>query len=108
MYLPDIFKKFKDQYPEIVDASSRLGELCASAGPLDDRTKHLVQLGIAVGAQSKGGVRSHARQAMEAGATEAEVLHAVLSATSTVGFPFMIAAYEWVQKVLDRAGAQSG
>jgi alkylhydroperoxidase/carboxymuconolactone decarboxylase family protein YurZ len=101
MYLPDIFKTFKEQYPEIIDASSRLGELCAAAGPLDDKTKHLIQLGISVGAQSKGGVRSHARQALESGAATEEVLHAVLSSTSTVGFPIMIAAYGWVQQVVD-------
>ena len=106
MYLPDIFKTFKEQYPEIVEASSRLGELCSTAGPLDEKTKHLVQLGIAVGAQSKGGVRSHARQALAAGASTDEIRHVVLNATSTVGFPLMIASFGWVQQVLNDDNAR--
>lgn len=101
MYLPDIFKKFKENYPEIVDAHQKVGELCSGAGPLDLKTQHLIQLGIAVGIASKGGVRSHVRRALEEGATEAEVRQAVLISSTIVGFPTMIASYQWTEEVLD-------
>lgn len=100
MPLPEIFTQFVEDYPAISEAHKNLGTLCAEAGPLDEKTKQLVQLGIAVGAQSKGGVRSHARQAKDAGASEKEIQHAVIVSTSSVGFPAMIAAYSWVQSIL--------
>ena len=100
MYLPDIFKNFIEQHPEIAEAHRKVGDLCAQAGPLDQKTQHLVQLGISVGLGSRGGVRSHARRALEAGATKAEVVQSMLLSTTIVGFPAMIAAYGWLQEVL--------
>ena len=101
MYLPNVFKRFMEKHPEIADATKKVGELCSDAGPLDLKTKHLAQLGISVGASSKGGVRSHARRALEAGATEEEVVQTVLLATSIIGFPTMIASYAWLEEVLE-------
>ncbi|MEI7448887.1 MAG: carboxymuconolactone decarboxylase family protein [Desulfomonile sp.] len=100
MYLPDILKSFIEKHGEIADAYRESGKLCSDAGPLDTKTQHLLQLGISVGSGSKGGVRSHARRAMEAGATEGEVIHTVLLATPIIGFPAMIAAYGWISEVL--------
>jgi 4-carboxymuconolactone decarboxylase len=100
MPMPDIFKQFVEDYPELLKVHKQLGALCAEAGPLDEKTKQLVQLGIAVGAQSKGGVRSHARQAKDVGASDKEIFHAVIVSTSSVGFPAMIAAYGWVRSML--------
>jgi 4-carboxymuconolactone decarboxylase len=101
LYLPDVFKRFMEKHPEIADATKKVGELCSDAGPLDLKNKHLIQLGISVGAESKGGVRSHARRSLEAGATEEEVVQAVLLATSIIGFPTMIASYAWLEEVLE-------
>ncbi|MEJ2715833.1 MAG: carboxymuconolactone decarboxylase family protein [Deltaproteobacteria bacterium] len=100
MYLPDIFKKFKDDYPEILDAYHKVGELCAGAGPMNLKTQHLVQLGIAIGVASKGGVRSHVRRALDEGASEEEIRQTVLISATMVGFPAMIAAYQWTEEVL--------
>ena len=100
MYLPEIFKAFTEEHSEIVNAYRRVGELCSQAGPIDEKTRHLIQLGIAVGTGSKGGVRSHARRALEAGASEKEIVQAVLLSMTMVGFPAMMAAYEWVQDAL--------
>jgi 4-carboxymuconolactone decarboxylase len=101
MYMPEIFKSFTETYPELAEAIEQVGKLSSQAGPLDEKTKHLVQMGIGLGVGSKGGVRSHARQALEAGASREEILHALLSGTSTVGFPAMIAAYGWARAALD-------
>jgi 4-carboxymuconolactone decarboxylase len=100
MYLPEIFKQFLEEHKDIADAYRKVGELCDQAGPLDPKTQHLIQLGISIGTESKGGVRSHARRALSAGATEQEVLQTVLMSMSIVGFPAMIAAYGWVKEVL--------
>ncbi len=100
MYLPEIFKNFLERYPEIADAHLKVGELCAKTGPIDLKRQHLIQLGVSIGLGSKGGVRSHARRALEEGATEEEVIQTVLLSTTIVGFPAMIAAYGWVLEVL--------
>jgi 4-carboxymuconolactone decarboxylase len=100
MYLPEIFQMFMENHPEITDAYRKAGELCSQAGPLDTKTQHLVQMGVSIGMNSKGGVRSHCRRALDAGATEDEVIQAVLMSLTIVGFPVMISAYGWVQDVL--------
>lgn len=100
MYLPDIFEKFTDKHKDIADAMQTVGDLSAQAGPLDEKTRHLIQLGISIGAESKGGVRSHARRALAAGASPEDLVQTVLLSTTTVGFPAMIASYGWLEEVL--------
>lgn len=104
MYIPEIFKVFTEQYPAIADSFKNIGDLCSTAGSMDEKTRHLVQLGIAVGAESKGAVRSHARRALELGAKPEEILQAVLMSGTMIGFPGMIAAYGWVKDVLPPNG----
>jgi alkylhydroperoxidase/carboxymuconolactone decarboxylase family protein YurZ len=70
-------------------------------GPLDERARRLVRIGIAIGQQSQGAVKSHVRRGLEEGLTPDEVRHAALLALPTVGFPQMIAAMEWVEAALE-------
>lgn len=100
MYLPDIFKTFIENHSEIADAYRQVGDLCAQAGPIDAKGQHLIQLGISIGAASKGAVRSHARRALDSGASPEEVIQTVLLSMTIVGFPAMIASYGWVQELL--------
>jgi len=104
MYLPKPFQRFKAQYPEIAARYEELGILCQSAGPLDPKTRYLVNLGIAIGAGSPGAVKSHARKCLEHGARREELYHSLLLSLTTVGFPAMIAAMGWVEEVLAAEG----
>jgi alkylhydroperoxidase/carboxymuconolactone decarboxylase family protein YurZ len=70
------------------------------AGSLDERTRRLVKLGIAVGAMAEGAVRSNARKALQAGASEGDILHVAALTVSTCGFPAAVAAYSWIEEVL--------
>jgi len=80
-----------------------------SWGPLDEKARRLIKLGIAIGLSSEGGVKSHARRALEEGMTAEELRHAVLLAFTTAGFPTMIAAMKWVDEVIDKhKKSQSG
>jgi 4-carboxymuconolactone decarboxylase len=101
-YLPEIYKDFIKQYPEINKSYDSLANACHKAGPLDKRARRLVKLGISIGMSSEGGVRSHARRALEEGIAPEEVRHCVLLAFTTCGFPNMIAAYRWVEEVIDK------
>jgi len=99
-YLPAPFRRFVEKYPQLAEAYEELATSCHEAGPLSDPVRRLVKLGIAVGLQSEGAVKSHARRALEAGASVEEVRHAVLLSLTTTGFPGMIAALEWVEEVI--------
>ncbi len=100
MYLPKIYEKFMKAYPDVFQTYEKLGVACRKAGPLDEKTQNLVKLGIAIGANSRGGVMSHTRKALDSGATREEIMQALLLALTTTGFPNMIAAIEWVEEVL--------
>ena len=102
MYLPEIYKNFTEQFPEVFNDYKKLGTSCRDAGPLDEKIQNLVKLGIAIGENSRGGVMSHTRKALETGATAEEITHAVLLATTTTGFPKMMAAMSWANEVLQK------
>ena len=95
MKKPHHFNVLKNRYPGYFDALEQLGETVKQIGPLDERTCHLIQLGAAAATRSEGAVHSHARRAIEAGATRDEIHHALLSLTSTIGFPAVSAALSW-------------
>jgi len=57
------------------------------AGPLDDKTRALIKLGISTGARLEGAVHSHVRKALDAGATPAELKQVALLALPTIGLP---------------------
>jgi alkylhydroperoxidase/carboxymuconolactone decarboxylase family protein YurZ len=97
--LPGWYSEQKKRYPEVLEAYESLGEACRSAGPLDGKMLALAKLAVAVGARLEGAVHSHARRSLEAGATIDECRHVVLLATTTIGFPAMMAALSWVEDV---------
>jgi alkylhydroperoxidase/carboxymuconolactone decarboxylase family protein YurZ len=100
-YLPRVYQRFREEHPDVAEALDRLGAATEKAGPLDARTQHLVELGMAMASQSRGGVRSHARRALDAGATVDELHHVVSLAISTSGFPTAIASYTWINDVVE-------
>jgi alkylhydroperoxidase/carboxymuconolactone decarboxylase family protein YurZ len=99
--VPGFYTRFLAEYPEVGAAYTDLSKACKAAGPLDGRETELVKLGISIGAGMSGATHSHTRKALEAGATPDEIVHAVLMATTTIGFPNMMRGLAWVQDVLE-------
>lgn len=60
---------------------------CHGAGPLDDRVRRLVKVGIATAAQSEGAVHSAVRHAKAAGIHAQEIRHVIVLSITTIGFP---------------------
>ena len=102
--IPGWYSEQKKRHPEVLGAYESLGEACRAAGPLHGKTLALAKLAIAVGARLEGAVHSHTRRSIEAGATIDECRHVVLLATTTIGFPAMMAALSWVEDVAGEAG----
>jgi len=101
-YLPEVYKGFKKHFPEISESYAKLAVSCNDGGPLNEKTREMVKLGIAIGLSSEGAIKSHTRRALAAGAKAEDIRHAVLLALTTAGFPTMIAAMKWIDEVLDK------
>ena len=97
---PKAYQKFIDDHRQVWEAYDRLGAAIHGAGPLDEKARELVKLGISVGAGMEGAVHSHTRKALAAGASPEEIRHVVVLATTTIGFPNMMAALTWVEDIL--------
>lgn len=104
--LPAAYERFQRMYRRVWEAYDRLGAAVHQEGPLDPKTRELVKLGMAIGGRLEGAVHSHARRALEAGASPAEVGHVVSLAVTTVGFPTAVAAFTWVEETLRAGGAR--
>lgn len=102
-YLPEAYQDFKQRFPEIAETYDALAVSCHEWGTLDEKTRRLVKLGIAIGVNSEGAVRSHARRALEEGMSPDELRHAVLMSLTTAGFPTMIAAMKWIEEVIKKS-----
>ena len=94
-----IYHDITKQYPEVMEAWEKLGATVRSAGPLDEKTSHLIQLAAAAASRSEGAVHSHARRARNAGASREEIQHTLLLLISTIGFPQAMAALSWCQDI---------
>jgi alkylhydroperoxidase/carboxymuconolactone decarboxylase family protein YurZ len=102
-YLPEVYKEFNQQFPEVAKAYDVLANGCHEWGPLDGKTRRLIKLGIAIGISSEGAVRSHSRRALQEGISPDELRHAALMALTTAGFPAMIASIKWMEEVIEKS-----
>lgn len=96
------YLNLKERYTGLIGAVESMDSAARKAGPLDDKTIHLIQLGAAAAVRSHGSVHSHTVRALEAGATPDEIRHAVIVLTGTIGFPTMAAALSWVDEQIEK------
>lgn len=93
--LPGPFQQFREEYPAVWQSYENLGVAIAQSGPLEQKYRELIKLGMAAAHQSESGVHSHTHRALEAGATQDEIEHAILLGITTIGFPKTMAALMW-------------
>ncbi len=98
--LPAAYEEFKRAYPAMWEAYDRLGATAHSAGPLDEKARALVKLGMAIGRQMEGATHAHVRLALRSGASPDEIRHVVVLAVTTLGFPAMMTVRTWVEEAL--------
>lgn len=99
--LPKPFEAFKNRFPSVWEAYDRLGQSVHAEGPLDQKSRELVKLALAIGARYEGAVHSSTRKALAAGASPDEIYQVILLAMPTVGFPTTIAAMTWANDILE-------
>lgn len=97
---PDHYINLKKRFGEYFKAVDILGRAAKDSGPIPAKTAHLIQLAASAAIRSEGSVHSHTRRALEAGAKPAEIYHAIILLSSTIGFPTVSAALSWADDVI--------
>ena len=88
------YKMFKKEFPYIDDAHEALGkEIHEKAGPLPDKCRWLIKVAVSAASRHRLALETHIAKAREAGATDAEIKHALLLIIQTTGFPTFMEAY---------------
>lgn len=98
--LPPQYVSISRRFKKYTRAVENLGKAAKDAGPIKEKTSHLIQMAAAAAIRSEGSVHSHARRALEAGATPDELHHTIILLSSTIGFPTVSAALSWVDDVI--------
>jgi alkylhydroperoxidase/carboxymuconolactone decarboxylase family protein YurZ len=98
--IPRRFQRFEKEHPEVASAYEKLGTECHAGGPLSQKERALVKLGISIGARLEGGVHSHVRKALDAQIQPDEIIHVALLSLPTIGLPSMMAAMSWIDDIL--------
>ena len=97
---PKNYMKIQKMFSKLMEAHEEAGKLAKEAGPIDAKTANLIQMAACVALRSEGGVHSHARRAIEAGASKDETYQAIALLIGTVGFPTAAAAFSWVNDLV--------
>lgn len=100
---PKTYHEFVKRYPKLGQAWESMAE-AGQEGPLNEKTARLLKLGIAIGALREGAVHSSVRKALSMGISSEEIEQVVALAAGTLGMPSVVAAYTWVQDVINKEG----
>jgi alkylhydroperoxidase/carboxymuconolactone decarboxylase family protein YurZ len=100
---PAQLKGFEQQYPAVWQAFTQLAQAChETSGPLDEKTRRLVKLAVAVGTRHEGAVHSAVRHALDSGITPEELRQVAVLSITTIGWPAAHAAMTWIEDVIGK------
>jgi len=101
--VPGPFRKFVETYPECGMTYEALALASREAAGFAEKEAELIKLALSVGSRLEGAVHSHARRALEAGATAAEVRGVALLGLTTLGLPHAMMGTSWIEDILREA-----
>lgn len=94
--LPKNIETFRKRYRDLWKAFAQLADRCHDAGPLNEKTRRLVKVALAIGAGLEGATHSAVRNALAAGVKADEIRHVALLGVTTLGFPASMRALTWI------------
>ena len=97
---PETLRNFEKEFPEIWKAYTWLRDTCDHEGPLDQKTRELIKIGIETACGRHGGLVAHILRAKKGGASKGEILQAILLAAPLVGIPGVLDAFVIAKKYL--------
>jgi alkylhydroperoxidase/carboxymuconolactone decarboxylase family protein YurZ len=106
---PHAYQEFTQRYPKIAQAWELLA-VAGADGPLDPKSRRLLKLAIAIGAEREGAVRANVRKALALGIPPEEIHQVIALAAGTIGLPGTVAVFSWAKDMLptgfeDQVGA---
>ena len=90
-----------ENFKEVMEKQQDLGMTLREAGPVDEKSSHLIQLAAAAALRAEGSVHSHVKRALKSGATPEEIYHTIILLTSTIGFPATATALSWARDIIE-------
>jgi len=99
------FEVFARSFPEVTHAYRAMKSAYGAAGPLDEKTKQLIQVAIMVAIGSESGTRDHVGFALDAGARPHEVRQAILLVLGPAGMSRTSAGIVWANDVIESRGS---
>ena len=107
---PGPFRRCVEAYPECGMTYEALAAASREAAGFPEKEAELLKLALSMGSRLEGAVHSHARRALEAGATAGEVRGVALLGLTTLGLPHAMMGTSWIEDVLrdaEKAAAKS-
>ncbi|WP_089338789.1 carboxymuconolactone decarboxylase family protein [Blastococcus mobilis] len=104
-------RELRRAIPEVYDGYRQMHAAAYAAGALDEKTKELIALAIAVSKECDGCIASHARGAARTGATESEVAEALGVTIAMNGGPATVygpRAFAAFREFAEETDAQQG
>lgn len=93
--------KLAEAQPQTMQGFNALHRVGSEAGALDQKTKELIALAIAVASRCDGCIAFHTNDALNAGASEAEITDALGVAILMGGGPSLMYATHVVEAIAD-------
>jgi alkylhydroperoxidase/carboxymuconolactone decarboxylase family protein YurZ len=106
--LPGAALRMDREHTGVWEAFQNLGEKASRAGPLDERTRRLIHLALAIAVGSEGATHSHARRASSEGIKAEELEHVAVLAITAMGWSQAMRGLTWVRDITRaRPGARA-
>src|SRR5881394_762338 len=94
---PTTYNEFVSRFPSLGKSWELMHEAGEAAGPLSERERQLIKLGISIGALREGAVHSAVRKARASGIKREEIEQVAAISATTIGLPSAVAAWTWVR-----------
>jgi AhpD family alkylhydroperoxidase len=95
---PRTIREFKKRFPDLWEAYVWYRDASDHQGPLDLKTRELIKVGVSAALGREGGLVAHITRARKSGASEEEILQAILISGPLAGMPGALAAFRMIKK----------
>lgn len=104
--LQQLMEQLGNEAPAVMSAFGELHESGVAAGALDTKAKELIALGIAISVRCNGCIAFHVHDALQSGASRAEIVETIGVAVLMGGGPAMVYGCEALE-ALDEFAASA-
>ena len=102
--LQTLMGQMGEESPTLMAAFGQLHESTIAAGALGSKTKELIALGIAISVRCNGCIAFHVHDALEAGASRAEIIETIGVSVLMGGGPSMVYGCEALEALNEFQG----